>query len=98
MKAPQETGLVVGVLLSAAVSAGAQPVGALAVDERQGDLYYEPAGVAGQRALETNTAPGRVSRSAPGTSNCLPKSWPTAISCGRNGSSPTASPSPPSRR
>ena len=67
MKAPQETGLVVGVLLSAAVSAGAQPVGALAVDERQGDVYYEPAGVAGQRALETNTAP--ASRVAVGAGN-----------------------------
>ena len=57
MKALQGTGFVVGVLLSAAVSAGAQtPVGALAVDERQGDQYgwavdFETAGAARAAAL-----------------------------------------------
>ena len=57
MKALQETGFVVGVLLSAALSAAAQtPVGALAVDERQGDQYgwavdYETAVAARQAAL-----------------------------------------------
>ena len=57
MKALQGTGFVVGVLLSAAVSAGAQtPVGVLAVDERQGDQYgwavdYETAAAARQAAL-----------------------------------------------
>ena len=39
MQALQETGLVVGVLLSAAVPVAAQPVGALAIDELQGDQY-----------------------------------------------------------
>ena len=72
MKALQETGLVVGVLLSAAVSAGAQPVGTLAVDERRGDesrraVDYETAGAARQRALETNTAPAL--RAAAGAGN-----------------------------
>ena len=57
MKALQETGFVVGVLLSAALSAAAQtPVGALAVAERQGDQYgwavdYETAVAARQAAL-----------------------------------------------
>ena len=53
MKAIQRTGLVVGVVLSAGLLADAQqtPVGALAIDERQGDqwgwaLDYETAGAA----------------------------------------------------
>ena len=53
MKTIQRTGLVVGVVLSASLLAGAQPapVGALAVDERQGDQWgwavdYETAGAA----------------------------------------------------
>ena len=56
MKALQEIGFAIGILLSVAVSAGAQPAGALAVDERQGDQYgwavdYETTGSAQAAAL-----------------------------------------------
>ena len=56
MKTLQVAGLVVAVMLSAAVWAGGQPVGALALDERRGDQWgwavdYETAGAAQQRAL-----------------------------------------------
>ena len=58
MKAIRRTGLVVGAVLSAALLAAAQPapVGALAVDERQGDQWgwsvdYETAGAAQGAAL-----------------------------------------------
>ena len=58
MKVIQRTGLVVGVVMSAGLLADAQqtPVGALAIDERQGDqwgwaLDYETAGAAQEAAL-----------------------------------------------
>ena len=57
MKAIQRTGLVVGVVLSAGLLADAQtPVGALAIDERQGDQWgwavdYETGGAAQGAAL-----------------------------------------------